>query len=202
MKKKILQQKLLKSLLNSDFLFIERKNRKQSQAGRYLNLSTSFLKNQSLVYLDVFELIKDFKQILRLISFIKKQSGNKDLNFFLKEEKNYYDVLIDNFLQVDKIKNSFSIDIDSHRVTSPKVPKKAVHLGFLVDNLLSSSSDKNFFRNQFYKNIFLFISINSEIESNTIGYSIYNNMSDYKKILFFLSFLRQVLTQYALPKKI
>ena len=77
--------------------------------------------------------------------------------------------------------------------------KKDFQINFILDKKISN--DKNFIKKQFYKNNFLFFKVNSAIDKTQNSYKIQNNFDDYKKILFFIGFLRQTLLQSNLVKK-
>jgi hypothetical protein len=203
MKKKILHQKLIKSLLNSNFLFLDKKNanHKKDLNFRYINQQSSLIKKQNVVYLDLFESLKDLRQLMRMIFFLKKYSTKRKFHFFIDEEKIYSDSLIENFINIKELKNQDSFLINSHFLKQPNNIKNTINLGFLLGNIFSQDNQKTFFKNQFYRKTFLFSTINIEKELN-FGYKIYNDMNDYKKSLFFFSFLRQILKTYAVSKKI
>jgi len=64
----------------------------------------------------------------------------------------------------------------------------------MLDSALKNN--KNIFRRFFESNIFLLQKINSTFEKNNWGsYKIYNNVVDYKKILFLVILIHKVLTQ-------
>jgi hypothetical protein len=55
-------------------------------------------------------------------------------------------------------------------------------------------------KKQFYKGNYLFFKVNSKMERIQNSYKMYNEFDDYKKILFFTSFLRQILIDQYLVK--
>ena len=196
MKKKLLYQKLIKSLLDSDFLLIEQKlnNKKQTFSSRFIDTQYSLNNKHNIIYLDIFEVLKDLKQIVRIIFFIYKNNTlKKKFNFFIDTEKNFLEYLLENFFNSD-------FNVNSHLSRSSRLKEKCIHLGILLDNFLLNN--KNFSRNQINRNIFLFFIINSTNERNLVGYKSYNNITDYKKTLFFLSFFKQIVSTYALSKKV
>lgn len=196
MKKKLLYQKLIKSLLDSDFLLIEQKsnNKKQIPNSRFTN-NQYFLQNKNnIIYLDIFEVLKDLKQMVRILFFVYKNSLlKKNFNFFIDSEKNFLEYLLENFFNSD-------FNVNSHLSRSSKFKEKCIHLGIILDSFLLDN--KNFSRNQINRNIFLFFIINSTNERSLVGYKNYNNITDYKKTLFFLSFFKQIILAYALSKKV
>ena len=101
---------------------------------------------------------------------------------------------LDNVLVNSQI--SFAIN-EGNRVSKNWVRSKKFCLGFILDKDISR--DKNFMKKQFYKGNYLFFKVNSNIERVQNSYKMYNNFDDYKKILFFISFLKQILiSQYSL----
>ena len=101
---------------------------------------------------------------------------------------------LDNVLVNSQI--SFAIN-EGSRVSKNLVRSKKFCLGFILDKDISR--DKNFMKKQFYKGNYLFFKVNSNIERVQNSYKMYNNFDDYKKILFFISFLKQILiSQYSL----
>ena len=56
-------------------------------------------------------------------------------------------------------------------------------------------------KKQFYKGNFLFVKVNSQIEKTQNSYKIHNNFEDYKKALFFISFLKQILLKQYSTKR-
>ena len=71
MEKKLLNQKLLKSIINSDFLFIEVQKLREKQLFSTVNSST--VNGQSIILLDALEVIKELKQLIRIFFLFKKK---------------------------------------------------------------------------------------------------------------------------------
>jgi hypothetical protein len=198
MKKHVLHLNLIKTLINSDFLFLEQKNDRNSRL-KALNISTA--KKNSVIYLDPLETIKTLKQLIRILSFQKKYPHlNTNLHFFLNDENTILSSLLKKFLSVNVLESNFSFDINSDIVKLTKSKKNTDYqLGVVLNKRLQQ--DKNFFKKQINNDTFLFFKINSQIEINQNAYKLFNDLNDYKKSLFFISFLRQLLLNLHLAKK-
>ena len=200
MKKNTINTNLIKSLINSDFLLIEKKKNKNKHNSRFESLTTSFNK-QEISLLDPLETLKTLKQIIRLFHFAKTETKQKlDMHFFIDEENTTLSYLIKNLLNTELINSQASFGINNNTQNSRNLKKKKFfQLGFILDKQLSK--DKNFMKKQFYKGNFLFVKVNSQIEKTQNSYKIHNNFEDYKKALFFISFLKQILLkQYSIKK--
>lgn len=190
---------LIKSLIQSDFLFIEKKKEKKNN--RFENFQSSFLKSYSISFLEPFEILKSLKQIIRVFNFAKRNTKSKiGLHFFLEEENALIFQLLKQYLNNELVNSKLYFDIKfetSNFKLSKK--KKDFQINFILDKKILN--DKNFIKKQFYKNNFLFFKVNSAIDKTQNSYKIQNNFDDYKKILFFIGFLRQTLLQSYLIKK-
>lgn len=182
---------LIKSLTISDFLLIEQKKLKNEKNCRFKNLNFFSLKKNSFIYLEPLEIMKSLKQLIRTFNYIKQQHRLKiNLHFFTNEQNAILFSLLKNFLNDKFLKSNILFNSNTNNGGSFKQNCK-FNLSFLLDKKLSHH--KNFLKKQFYRNNFIFFKINSNIESNQNSYKIYNNFDDYKKTLFFISFLRQLL---------
>lgn len=185
----LLSLNLIKSLTISDFLLIERKKLKNEKNCRFKNLHFFPLKKNTFIYLEPLEIIKSLKQLIRSFNFIKQQHSLKiNLYFFTDEQNAIFFSLLKQFLNNKFLKSNILFNYNTNNVENLK---QKFNLSFLLDKKLSN--DKNFLKKQFYRNNFIFFKINSNIELNQNSYKIYNNFDDYKKTLFFISFLRQLL---------
>ena len=166
---------------------------------RFESLTTSFDK-QEISLLDPLETLKTLKQIIRLFYFAKTKKQKLDMNFFIDEENTTLSYLIKNLLNIELINSQVSFGINNKTQNSRSLKKKKFfQLNFILDKQLSK--DKNFMKKQFYKGNFLFVKVNSQIEKTQNSYKIHNNFEDYKKALFFISFLKQILLkQYSIKR--
>ena len=170
----------IKSLINSNLLLSK---------DIHKTLKKTDKKNLNLKYLDPIEFIKNIKQFLRILQFLKNQTKSKLYletdNFIFKETlsliKNRNSKIslefVDNFLKgKDLNKRSYRI-------------KKTTHLFlYLNQNVFTS----NYFKQLFLKRLFLIQSINSKSSLNNLGfYKIYSHVDDVKTIFFFILLLKK-----------
>ena len=198
MKKFKIDTNLVKSLVNSDFLLVEKRKSKNKDNLRFEGLRTSVCK-RDISLLDPLEVLKTLKQMIRVFHFAKINTKYKiDLHFFLNEDNTLLSYLLKNSLDNVLVNSQISFAInEGSRVSKNLVRSKKFCLGFILDKDISR--DKNFMKKQFYKGNYLFFKVNSNIERVQNSYKMYNNFDDYKKILFFISFLKQILiSQYSL----
>ena len=184
--KKIINKALLKSIINSDFFLI--KNKINNNNNIYLDKKSNITKTKSLSSLDVFELLKSLKQFIRILQFLVKNRGylhisveNKQHSFLLKQ------FILENNFKIDiKINNLSSLKSQDGFVTKSKV--------FLVLGSDSFMTKENVFNKLNIEKFFLFSKINTNIETNNLGvYKIYNDLFDFKKIIFIIVLINEVL---------
>ena len=107
--------------------------------------------------------------------------------------------LIKTLLDNELVKSQLSFDInENNRNLKNLKDRRKFNVSFILDK--DVSKDKNFMKKQFYKGNYLFFKINSNLERIQNSYKIYNNFDDYKKTLFFISFLKQILVKQYLIK--
>lgn len=191
MEKKILNQKLIKSLINSDFFLIERQKIKK-QIHHPITLTNSINKKQKIIALDPFEIAKDLKQLVRIFHLLKKSKQKIKLNFFFDTENTILTELIElAFKNKNFISKNILISLNPHKATKKKgtFSSPCSNVGFIIDQF----QNNNFLKKQIKKKIRLFFLLNPDVQTNFDCYNIYNNVGDYKKALYFLSFLKQTL---------
>lgn len=190
---------LIKSLIESDFLFIEKK--RKGKIYRFENFCSPFLNSRSISFLEPFEILKGLKQIIRVFNFATKNTKSKTgLHFFLEEDNALVFQLLKKYLNNELMnsKTYFDIKFETSNLKTLK-KKKDFQINFILDK--NSLNDRNFIKKQFHKNNFLFFKIHSTIDKTQNSYKIQNNFGDYKKILFFIGFLRQIISKSYLIKK-
>lgn len=188
--KKILTQALLKSLLTSDFLIVEKDHLKVKENNfRHKNLNFS-----AISCLEPLEVVSSLKQLIRIFQFYKKHktSKNKELHFFVDTENTTLISFIKVFLGTKSINSQVAWNINSN-LQQPKktVSRESLNVGFILDPQILT--DKNFLKKQLNNNLLLLFQIDSKIQHVLNLYRIQNNLLDYKKTLFLLSFLREVI---------
>jgi hypothetical protein len=182
MQKKKLNHLLLNSLLESDFLFL--KNYYFLKNINALNVFHLKQKNYVTV-LNPLEALKTLKQYIRLIQFFKKQK-NPVFNFFVQTRAQKS--IINNFILFNKLilkfKTSFKFLVLKGNQANSQLLLSLQH---------SLSKNLNLYKTLINEQIFLIQEINSNEDKKNLGlYKIYNNISDYKKLLFLLVILGQV----------
>lgn len=173
---------LLKSLIDSDFLLMEKARSTSSRAVKNV-IKT---KMSSTINLNPLELIKDLKQFVRLLQHAQKQ--NSSILHLIVENKQYLE-LLQTFFKESRIKMPIEIAENlPTKVLSSKTTQVLLLLNFPLDNKAT------FFRRLMDKNIFLINKINAKMEKNNYGtYKIYNDLTDFKKIIFLLAIIDQIL---------
>lgn len=184
MKKKI-DIKLLETILETDLFLIERPSKNNSRLLK--EKFSAGLNSESVYTLEIFEALKNLKQLIRLLQFLSKCdsknlyvcSSNKMILGFLNRifDNHQYEDLI-------TIQSNFTRIRSSGNSTSS--------LLLLDESLLGHN---NVFKKLFEENILIINKINSKIElNNNCTYKIYNNILDSKKLVFFMALLRQLLS--------
>ena len=176
------QKSLLYNLIIFDFIFLTNYNKKISNS---ITKKYFISKKLSVACLDVLELLKSIKRFLRLYQFLKKWDGKKTLLYICIDNPIYI-----KFLTVLFKKYNLNINLS----ITPLLPGLSFRVNelksvLILDKLLSNKNYKNL---NFYQ-FFLVQEINSYNNKNNTGvYKIYNNLYDFKKLLFLGIFLLQV----------
>ena len=174
---------LLKSIIQSDFLFLDKKLKRSN---RFLSGSTK-LKLDSISYLNSIETLKTIKQFLRILQFLSSRD-RKIIHIVLK---NRQFVKIAEMALVSKNSDISYVVKDSVDLKNSEVEDQLL---ILFDHINNNSL---LLKKLFDKNIFLINKINTKIEKNNWGsYKIFNELDDFKKFIFFL-----VLIQLTFDKK-
>lgn len=173
MNNKKLKYLLLKGVVDSDFLFLNQKFDKQLSHIKF----QSKYKNKKITSLDLFEMLKSLKQLIRSLKFLS-ETENKMLHIWL-ENKQYLYIL-------DLLINKFVWDVDlsiKNSVVRKSSNKFKTQLLFLLNFPLKNK--KKYIKRIFNENIFLVNKINLKLEKNDWGtYKIYNNLENFKKFIF------------------
>ena len=173
---------LLKSLIESDFLLL---NQKPINSSRSVG-ATKRTKTDSLSFLDPIESTKTIKQLIRLLQFLKKQKSN------------FLHIVVNNKQHLDLLNTFF----ETSKINVPILIKESLPTNILPINTLQMlmflnepiNNKKTIFKRLFDKNIFLVNKINSKLEKNNWGtYKIFNELNDFKKIIFLLIVIHQTL---------
>lgn len=173
-------------LLSSDFLVV-RLNKKTSAP--VITNSVKLQKKTVFAALNVFILSKSLKQFIRSLQLLKALAKFAILNFYTKN------LFINNLLtkllvNSNKIKIKISIH-NSFIALQPKKFKKLRVLSVILDLIFLKTLYK------FPSNdVYLIQTINSINEKTHYGaYKIFNNLTELKKILFFILLIKNVLSK-------
>jgi len=175
---------LVKSLIESDFLLVENVKHKNLKHF-HSEISLNSFSNSSL---EIFQLTKTIKQFIRALQFLK---GCKKKHLYILLENQQYIEILELFFAEKKTNCLFRI---KSNLVGEKEFRSFSQLFLMLDSTLKVN--QNIFRRFFESNIFLVQKINSILEKQNFGsYKIYNNMIDYKKIIFLAVLIEKVLTK-------
>lgn len=177
-----IQKSLLYNLIIFDFIFLTSFTKKTSNlAVKKYRVS----KKLHIVRLAIFELLKGIKRFLRLLQFLNKWEDQKAL-FYICIANPQYIKFLNSLIQKHNLNVSLNISSLLPRLRSNTNELKLV---LILDKLLSNNNYKSLNFSQF----FLIQEINSFNSINNFGaYKVYNNLNDFKKLLFLGIFLLQV----------
>lgn len=197
-KKKIIKSKftnslLLTSLIESDFFLY-----KNSSFLKSITIfKITFLSKQNfLSFLNPIFFLKNIKQYIRLIQFFRLQSKkNSFFNFFT--ENLYQKDIIKKFISLNKIELNFNTTYNYLLVNKAKTLRnKKLIFRFQMLLVLGRNIFKNLntYKYLLNKRIYLIQEINLLENSKNIGiFKLFSSVKDYKKLIFLLSILGQIL---------
>lgn len=177
-----IQKSLVYNLIIFDFIFLTNYTKKTS------NLFTKkyhVSKKLYIVRLAVFELLKSIKRFLRSFQFLNKWKNKKTLFYICVDNPQYIQFL--NIL-LEKYKLNITFNTSSC-LPGANLKSNELKSILVLDKFISNSGYKNL---NFYQ-FFLVQEINSFSNINNTGsYKVYNNLNDFKKLLFLGIFLLQI----------
>lgn len=177
-----IKKSLLYNLIIFDFIFLTNYTKKTSN---FIVQKYNVSKNLCIVRLAILDLLKSLKRFLRSFQFLNKW---KDKNVL-------FHICIDNpqyikFLNIFFEKYNLNLNLNISTLL-PSLNLKSYELKsiLILDKFLVKNNYKNL---NFYK-FFLVHEINSFNMLNNSGvYKIYNNLNDFKKLLFLGIFIFQI----------
>jgi hypothetical protein len=178
-----IQKSLLYNLIIFDFIFLTNYTKKTSNL---ISQKYHVSKKLYIVRLAIFELLKSIKRFLRSFQFLNKWDEKKTLLHICIDNSQYI-----NFLNIlfEKYKLNTTLNI-STLLPDVSLKSKELRSILILDKLLSTNNYKNL---NFYQ-FFLVHEINSFTNLNNSGvYKVYNNLNDFKKLLFLGIFLLQII---------
>jgi hypothetical protein len=178
-----IQKSLLYNLIIFDFIFLTNYAKKTSSL---VTKKYHVSKKLYVVRLAILELLKSIKRFLRSFQFLNKWKDKKTLFHICIENLDYIKIL--NVL-FEKYNLNTTLNI-STLLPGSNLKSNQLKSILILDKFLSSNNYKNLNFDQF----FLIQEINSFNNVNNSGvYKVYNNLNDFKKLLFLGIFLLQIL---------
>jgi len=178
MQRQTVKDLLLTSIINSDFLLLDQPSTKKV---RHIK-SVVHYKTLNLSSLDLFEIVKSLKQLIRSLTFLSK-SEQKFLHVWV-ENKQYIRILN---LFFDNNLPSLNVFVKG-ALAQTQCHKTVNQLLLLLTTPLKN--DTKLLKRIFQKDIFLVTKINSKLEKKNWGtYKIYNDLQNFKKFIFLIVIL-------------
>jgi len=172
----------LKNLIESDFSIINSNN---NISNNHINSILKINKKNSIFSLELFQLIKDLKQFIRILQFLKSKKKKHIYVYIDKLQLELFQKTIDELF----LNKNFTIKSDSFYKEDFYKNLKSTRLLLMLKNLLSRNLLNKFLDN----NVFLINNINSNLEKKSIStYKIYNKLNDFKKIIFLVILMNKI----------
>jgi len=174
---------LYKSLLESDFILL---NNTSFKAQNYVVKEVGMSSKQKISTLNVLQLVKSLKQLIRLFQFLKTQK-NAGLHIVVANKQHFF--LLKEYLLTRPLK--FKINVQNSALVKKSGDATQMLFSFEQDY---STGNTRILKRLLSENIFLIQKINSKIEVNNWGaYKLYNDSFDFKKIVFLIALFEQSL---------
>jgi hypothetical protein len=184
-KEKSFNDKFLKQLIDSDFVFSKSHTTKENL--KMFNSSIKYQNKDQFHILNIFRLNTSLKQFIRLLQFLTK---NKPFIIYILCENFYYLRLTKKLVKKLGIQDYFYISS-----TYPQYggdPTKLKLVFFLGDIEMSN----NFFLKLDEEETFLIMKYNLKVEKKLFGmYKIQNELDDYKKLVLLLIIMKKVIKE-------
>jgi len=169
------------SLINSDFLLLEKKTRIKKNRCLKSNLKLLNNKKNSFLLLNFFELSKTLKQFIRVLQFFR---NSKNPTLFLDFNNDQFFKILDSFFKKEKLILPVKFENKFSFLT------KSSFILFLDELFLE---DKNIVKKLVYYNVFIMIQINSLLNTlNDSSYKIFNTFDTLKKLIFLMILLKKL----------
>lgn len=183
-RKKTIQKALLKSLLLSDFLFV---NNTSSLKNPFIQ-NQLLLKKNIVIQLTLIDLLKNLKQFLRLIQYLKKIKNN---NLYFCLGNSFRLELLQKVFSIYSLNTNVFLTLDVPENINLIQTNSLNFLCHLNDVLLEN---KNLFKMLTIRHFFLNQKINLSLNKKDFSsYKIYNDLNDFKKIVFIGIFVSKII---------
>lgn len=178
---------LLKSIIDTEFLILSEKP--QEVGSKFECKVSNRGKIKTKFSLNLFEILKNLKQIVRILQFLKNKNEG-ELIVCCPDSQ------ISSFLNLYKkelkCSHSLKIELDCRRTFSKSRRLKSL---LLLEEPLGNKS--SVFKKLFAENILIISKINSSLEIDSNGtYKMYNDLSNLKKLAFLVTLIDHVLSTY------
>ena len=176
---------LFKNFVETEFLLLSSRLEHNERKFNF-GLALNNLDGKTSFSLDIFELVKTLKQLIRILQFLNKQT-NKQLSICSSTK---YVACFLELYRKDHITNSFvTIENNLSRVKSYS---KGVQCFMLLEEPLDNKT--SVLRKLIEKNIFIVSKINAKVELNSNGtYKVYNDLLNFKKLTFLIALIHIIL---------
>lgn len=173
---------LFKNIIETDFLLV---SGKLKQKLRYLKSGILLNSEKNITYsLEIFELIKSIKQLIRLVQFLKKQIKG---NLYISSSNKQVVGFLTNYVKENHSEIGVNVQQGLRKLKGNSFSNQGL---LLLDEPLREHS--KLFKKLFEENILIINRINSKLELNNYGtYKIYNDISDFKKLVFLIILINQ-----------
>lgn len=188
---KVLNNKFIKQLIDSDFIFSKVSSKNQILSS--IDLSIVLNKKNKIHILDVFRLNSSLKQFISILKLLK--SANK-FCIYIWCANSYFVDLINKFTkEYFKNKKIIAFTTFPQKFTKKDLSQKQNGYFLFILGRPSFTKSEQLISRKFIQNhIFLINRLNYTFEKYNFGiYKIQNDLSDYKKLLFLLAIIHNIL---------
>jgi len=182
MEKQHTNSNLISDLKNSDFLYLDGDLKFLKPYAH----SVSIIKGQRFIYLDPKQMAFSLEQFIKVLIFLKT-CENGSIHFLV--DNKYQLNIIKSFLRANPISIPCTVSDSFSKAT---VKRNGTQ--FLI-SLKPFEDSKAIWNRLFENNIFLVAKVNTKNETSNFGaYKIYNNLSTFNKLIFFLNLIKTSLS--------
>ena len=165
----------IKTLISSNLLFFKTSTKTKS----FFNLN----------YLDPLQFIKNLKQLIRILQFLKNQINPR---LYLQSDNFLFDEILSSILFENRKTNIYFMDVFLKTSTKENKLSRSKKKTSLFLYLNKSTFTPNYFRLLFQKGFILNQSINTNFSRNSLGfYKCYADINDLKTNFFFILLLKK-----------
>lgn len=187
--KKRINLSFIKNLVESDFFLI--KSFIKENFSKSVKTSITPNKFNTIVSLELFQLTKSLKQLIRILQFL---NNKKEKHLYFDVESHQLNLINKLILELD-LESIFTTRSEFFYKKDFKISlkrRKIVRPAQLLLTFKSTIPD-NFLNRFIENNVFLINTINSiNVQKNIGTYKMYNEFSDFKKLIFLIVLINKV----------